>query len=75
MTPAIKASALHWISGIVLAAIGVAVNRLVAANFEGRAHALCALTGQLVALTGLFIILLGIRRRLRRANAEAPPTV
>jgi hypothetical protein len=75
MTPAIKASASHWIFGTFLALVGVAVNRLVAASFEGRAHAVFALTGQLVALGGLFIILLGIRRRLHRANADAPPSV
>jgi hypothetical protein len=73
MTPALKASARHWLTGIVLAAAGVAVNRLLAPGFEGRAHAAVAVTGQLVALSGLFVILLGIRRRLHRANAEAPP--
>jgi hypothetical protein len=69
MTPAIKASARHWIAGIVVAFAGVAVSRLVASGYSGRAHAAIALTGQLVALCGLLIILLGIRGRLRRADA------
>ncbi|MDF3056412.1 MAG: hypothetical protein K0R17_627 [Rariglobus sp.] len=73
MTPALKASARHWISGTVIAFTGVAVSRGVASGFEGRPHALFALAGQLVALGGLFIILLGIRRRLSRANADGPP--
>lgn len=71
MTPALKASARHWIAGTVLAFAGVAVARLVAPGFEGRTRALLALTGQLVALGGLWVIVLGIRRRLQRAGADA----
>jgi Zn-dependent protease with chaperone function len=70
MTPALKASARHWIAGTALAFAGVAVARLVAPGFEGRARAAIALTGQLVALGGLLVILLGIRRRLSRAAPE-----
>lgn len=70
MTPALKASARYWIAGTVLAFAGVAVARLVAPGFEGRVRAAIALTGQLVALGGLLVILLGIRRRLSRGTAE-----
>ncbi|HEY9248816.1 MAG TPA: hypothetical protein VIO38_06780 [Rariglobus sp.] len=73
MTPALKASARHWLAGIVIAFAGVAVTRLWAPGFEGRAHAAVAVAGQLLAMGGLFIILLGIRRRLRRATTESPP--
>lgn len=73
MTPAIKASARHWACGIALAFAGVAIARLLAPGFEGRTQAAVAATGQFVALSGLLVILAGIRRRLRRANAEAPP--
>jgi len=66
MTPALKASARHWLSGIAIAFTGVAISRLLASGFDGRAHALIALTGQLVAIGGLTIILFGIRRRIRR---------
>jgi len=68
MTPALKASARHWLSGIVIAFTGVAISRLLASGFEGRTHALIALTGQLVALGGLAVILFGIRRRLRLSS-------
>lgn len=73
MTPAIRASARHWIVGLSLAAMGVVVNRLVAPQFEERLMSAFAVCGQLVALGGLFVILLGIRRRIHRARAEAPP--
>lgn len=73
MTPAIKASAGHWIVGVVLAAVGVTLCRVVAPGFEERARAVLAVVGQLTALSGLFVILMGIRRRLHRANADAPP--
>lgn len=70
MTPALVASARHWIAGTVLAFAGVAVARVVAPDFAGRTRALLLLTGQLVALGGLLIIVLGIRRRLNRSPAE-----
>jgi hypothetical protein len=66
MTPALKASARHWIVGTALAFAGVTVARLVAPGLEGRSRAGVALFGQLVALGGLLIIILGIRRRLQR---------
>ncbi len=70
MTPALKASAGYWIFGTAIAFAGVVISRVVAAGFEGRVHAMLALTGQLVAFGGLLIILLGIRRRLRRAHSD-----
>lgn len=72
MSPAIKASARHWVFGIALAFAGVAITRVVAPGFETASRAVFALTGQLIALGGLYVILLGIRRRLRRANLEGP---
>lgn len=75
MTPAIKASLRHWVFGTVIALAGVAISRVLATGFEGRVHAVFAVAGQVIALGGLFVILLGIRRRLHRANADAPPPV
>jgi hypothetical protein len=74
MSPAIKAASRHWISGTLLALAGVAISRLLAPGFEERVRAWLMAGGQFVALSGLFIILMGIRRRLRLANAEAPPS-
>ena len=73
MSPEFKASARHWIFGVAIAFAGVAISRVVAPGFDGRIHAMVALAGQFVALGGLFVILLGIRRRLNRATPEDPP--
>ncbi|MCX6954143.1 MAG: hypothetical protein NTV51_18495 [Verrucomicrobia bacterium] len=73
MTTALKASARHWIAGTVLAFVGVAVARLVAPGLESRPRAWLTLAGQITALGGLFVILLGIRRRLRSATPAGHP--
>jgi hypothetical protein len=75
MSPEFKAAARHWIFGVIIACLGVAVSRLLAPGYEGRMRAGVALTGQLVALGGLLVILLGIRRRVRRASADDSPAV
>ncbi len=71
MSPVFHASARHWLLGIALAAAGVVVARLVAPGFEARPRAVLALLGELIALAGLYVIVLGIRRRLRLAAAAA----
>ena len=74
MTPALRASARFWIVGTTVAFVGVAVSRLLARGFDGRAHATLALTGELIALSGLMIILFGIRRRLRGGGFQVEST-
>jgi uncharacterized membrane protein YidH (DUF202 family) len=69
MSPAFHASARYWVSGIALAAAGVVIARLVAPAFEARPHAALALFGELTALAGLYVIVLGIRHRLRLDSA------
>ena len=73
MTPALRASARYWLTGLALACVGVAVNRLLAPAFPPGSpyRSLSALTGQLVALAGLLVIMLGIRARVRRAQVSA----
>ena len=71
MSPAFNASARHWLAGIALAAVGVVVARLLAPAFDVRLRAALALLGELTALAGLYVIVLGIRRRLRLASAAA----
>jgi hypothetical protein len=69
MTPALRASARHWLAGLALAISGVVVNRLLAPVFAGaQLRAAFALAGELAALTGLVIIMFGVRRRLRLAG-------
>lgn len=72
MTPALKASARHWLAGIAIAFTGVALSRLVASGLDDpRARAAVALCGQFIALGGLLVIILGIRRRLRNHASDA----
>lgn len=71
MTPALRTSARYWIAGLALAAAGVMVNRLLAPGFASQQiRAAGALAGELVALTGLLVIMLGVRRRIRIAEQE-----
>lgn len=71
MSSVFHASARHWLAGIALAIVGVVVARFVAPAFEARPRAGLALLGELTALAGLYVIVLGIRRRLRLASATA----
>lgn len=75
MSPVFHASARYWLAGLALAALGVVLARLVAPAFETRTRAGLALVGELAALAGLFVIVLGIRRRVRLASEAAvnPP--
>lgn len=74
MTTALRASARHWLAGLALAFAGVSVNRLLAPAFApGHARAAFALVGELAALTGLVVIMFGIRRRIRLAERALSP--
>lgn len=70
MTPALRASARHWIFGTLVALGGVALNRVVAPAFSGEARAWFEAAGKLIAFAGLFVLALGIRRRIRAAQAD-----
>ncbi len=71
-SPVLKAAARHWLAGIAVCALGAAIARLLAPALtdETRLRALITLFGELVALAGLFIIVLGIRRRLDQAAQD-----
>lgn len=72
MSPAVHASARHWLAGLALAVLGVVIARLIASDLAPRPHAALTLVGELTALAGLLLIALGIHRRLRAAAAAAP---
>ncbi len=75
MTPALRASARHWLTGLALATGGVVTVRLIAPGCPDlRQRAAFALSGELIALAGLFVIMLGIRRRIRLQNEAAQPS-
>lgn len=56
-----------WIAGVLTAFTGVALARVVGPSLDGSLRIYTTVGGQLLALTGLFIICLGIRRRIRHA--------
>lgn len=66
----VVANARYWIAGSVAAFAGVALTRLVAPSLEGNLKIYTAVGGQLLALAGLFIICLGVRRRIKQASPD-----
>lgn len=75
MSSALRAAAPHWITGLALAVTGVAIARLFAPTCATtQTQALVAVTGELTALAGLAVILLGIRRRLHSAAVALAST-
>ncbi len=66
----LRANARPWITGTAIAFLGVALVRLGAPQLSGAWRFGFTLAGQLVALGGLFVIGLGVRRRLQ----EGTPT-
>lgn len=52
---------------MLLAFTGVALARLVAPSLAGHSRLAVTIGGQLVALSGLFVICLGVRRRIKQA--------
>lgn len=73
-SPVFKAAARHWLAGIAICALGAGIARLLAPALidQARLRTLITLFGELVALAGLFVIVLGIRRRLDRAAQDRP---
>jgi hypothetical protein len=65
----VRANASPWIFGTLLALLGVALARLVAPTLTGHTRLVVTIGGQLLGLAGLFVICLGVRRRLRAAGS------
>ena len=60
----------YRLSGLLLAAAGICINQTVAPKFE-VAQPFIALAGVLVAVSGLLVIAVGVRRRLGRTESTA----
>lgn len=56
-----------WTVGVGLAVAGVILARLISGETSGAVRVGLTVAGQLLALTGLFVICVGVSRRLRRA--------
>lgn len=63
----VRAHARPWIVGTLLAFTGVALARLVAPSLAGHSRLAATVGGELLALGGLLVICLGIRRRIKQA--------
>jgi len=73
MTPALRATSGYWLAGLALATLGVILKRFGAPTLADLQHrAALAVTGEIIALAGLGIIMLGIRRRIKLASADHP---
>lgn len=53
----------YWVIGTALAAVGVVMARLLAKEVSGDAQGWVRTLGVVLALGGLFVIMLGTRRR------------
>lgn len=61
----VLANAGFWTAGILVAAVGIVCARAIAPSLAGTPRIFLTLGGQLFALGGLFIICLGVRRRIK----------
>jgi hypothetical protein len=66
----VASNARFWIAGTAIALAGVVVARAVAPLVDGSDRIVLTVGGQLLALGGLFLICLGVRRRIKAAAKE-----
>jgi len=66
----------YWIAGVLTALAGVAVARIVAPALHSSQVSICmTIVGQLVAISGLFIVMLGTRKRYRAMKRDQEESV
>lgn len=71
----IAQSAGHWIVGVLVAATGIVLARIVAPHLATAPRAWVAAAGQLIALLGIVITAYGVKRRVMRgADAHGEVT-
>ncbi len=61
----------YWIGGAVMAAVGVLLARVVGPHVAPSLRIAVTLGGQLLALSGLLLICVGVSRRLKRDGTAA----
>lgn len=66
----VAANARFWIAGSAVAFLGVLLARVVSPSFDGKTKIYLTVGGQLLAILGLFILCLGVRRRIKQAASE-----
>ncbi len=63
----VRAHLRFWLAGLLTALAGIVVARAIAPSFSSPLGPVLTAAGQLLALGGLFIICLGVRRRIQQA--------
>lgn len=66
----VAANAGYWSTGVLVAICGIVCARVVGPSAAGTLRICLTLGGQFVALFGLFIICLGVRRRIKQASGQ-----
>jgi hypothetical protein len=64
----VAANVRFWIAGTAVAIGGAVLARVVAPSCAGSLRLVLTVGGQLLALGGLFIICLGVRRRIQNSQ-------
>jgi len=70
MKPFARFANRYWIGGIMMALAGVTLARFVAPFMEKQPRFYATAAGQLLALGGLWVIALGVRRRFNMPSGE-----
>jgi len=60
----------YWITGIVIAVIGVLLSRVIAPRFDTRVGELLKASGRLIGMGGLVVIAIGLSRRAKSAAEQ-----
>lgn len=60
----------YWMSGSAVAFFGAVLARVVAPSPAGRTMVVISTTGQLLVLSGLIILALGVRHRVRSTGVS-----
>jgi hypothetical protein len=63
-------NARFWIAGSAVAFFGVLLVRVVSPSLDGKIKIYVTVGGQLLAILGLFILCLGVRRRIKQSVSE-----
>ena len=69
----LKAARRYWIVGGIIALIGVLCARVVAPHFEARPRTTINAVGRLLGIAGMFVIAIGIGRRVSAAQKDEQP--
>ena len=62
-----------WLLGLVVALAGVVIARVTAPHATGKTQTILVSLGRLISFAGLFVIALGIKRRVQTTDEDNAP--